>query len=988
MQTAKLSFFDKIDPIAYAKSRFQLEQHWLVKQKDQNLWHYNAQSGDRYPWNKRPQDLFGKFMEVIANCEFWILGQQLVLTNDKLTQKTAPSCLIFDSATGFVWHYFDNLMGLSAEKAQHVLATASFYGLSDWILPNKDELLAFRKQKINPANTRGYGHSGYRLLSYPYWLCKDGALDTDLKDPVCTSSNGLVFAYNDMPSKDPMRFWDIMYNQKNNCHPVFMQHQGQDTWDKQITTLDSLFRAHFDARNIHESTVQATPIAIPNFNQAPDQNWISLSFKDLWSQLIQDKMVLVSETDDTLFIDPFEDRMRAVLDIDYTPCRLPKLDPVQITDINRGLWELYGDVDETKAKDFGWRSRDPSKDIQEQWVAIDFGTSSTVVAFSTHTGSKELIRVGVRNFSNRLDAAHFENPTALEFIDLPALLSVWRRQMYRPALNWAWVCAANEALEHFREGSNNPRIINSVLRYIKRWARECERVGQRIVDSAHGTEMELSALQDHNPVRGQLMVADPDSALDVVELYAWYLGMAINQRSRGLYLKYAMTFPVKYERAVKDKILASFRRGLQRSLPESLLRQSEFLNKFTVEEVATEPMAYAAAMLPELGLTPSAKGLHYAVFDFGGGTTDFDFGVWRTPTPAEADNGYENVFERLGAGGDPYLGGENLLGLLAYQAVQDNLDTVLEHGLVFTQPPSEPKFGRYENVLDKSTLAEANTAMLMHRLRPILEHPEQTTEHRFTLDLLNRHGQSEGVNFEINSESLISILRQRIERGVEGFLSELHAAFNKDMPQEVHILLAGNASRGTLVKNAFAIDSEFLQQCVERYFIERIPQMIVHFAPEADQVDPYKPSCKTAVALGALDLVRGSEMLQVDRLQEQSNGDAPFKFFCGSLRQGVLYPVFVPGSPYMEWHEMGVVRGGVFTLVWSASPRARSDMRKGDAELQLREVEFANSEAGYRCFGRIISTGEMELRTATSLDRLDHDSDKLTIRVSLEGAEA
>ena len=52
------------------------------------------------------------------------------------------------------------------------------------------------------------------------------------------------------------------------------------------------------------------------------------------------------------------------------------------------------------------------------------------------------------------------------------------------------------------------------------------------------------------------------------------------------------------------------------------------------------------------------------IFDFGGGTTDFDFGIWRKANGVK-ERRYHYVIEHFGDGGDKYLGGENLLELLA-----------------------------------------------------------------------------------------------------------------------------------------------------------------------------------------------------------------------------------------------------------------------------------------------------------------------------------
>ena len=54
------------------------------------------------------------------------------------------------------------------------------------------------------------------------------------------------------------------------------------------------------------------------------------------------------------------------------------------------------------------------------------------------------------------------------------------------------------------------------------------------------------------------------------------------------------------------------------------------------------------------------------VFDFGGGTTDFDFGVFYEADEKKSTR-YDYTIEHFGAGGDRYLGGENLLELLAFE---------------------------------------------------------------------------------------------------------------------------------------------------------------------------------------------------------------------------------------------------------------------------------------------------------------------------------
>ncbi|MEG0386567.1 MAG: hypothetical protein RR642_17670, partial [Solibacillus sp.] len=117
-------------------------------------------------------------------------------------------------------------------------------------------------------------------------------------------------------------------------------------------------------------------------------------------------------------------------------------------------------------------------------------------------------------------------------------------------------------------------------------------------------EYQLKPLTEYNPVKGKAIeLSNTYPELDPIEIYAWFLGMNINWRARGIFLNYYLTFPVEYPNDVKAKILAAFRRGLQRSLPEALL-YDEKINDFSVEELASEPAAFAAAALERLEIEP------------------------------------------------------------------------------------------------------------------------------------------------------------------------------------------------------------------------------------------------------------------------------------------------------------------------------------------------------------------------------------------------
>ncbi|WQW62390.1 hypothetical protein KVL57_00290 [Helicobacter pylori] len=116
-----------------------------------------------------------------------------------------------------------------------------------------------------------------------------------------------------------------------------------------------------------------------------------------------------------------------------------------------------------------------------------------------------------------------------------------------------------------------------------------------------------------------------------IEISAYYIGRCINNMENGVFLKYFLSYPIKYEKHQAEKIRESFERGLKKSLPRHVFDDEKTAKTFKVELRESEPCAYAISALKSYGFFKSEKldkPVYYGVFDFGGGTTDFDFGKW------------------------------------------------------------------------------------------------------------------------------------------------------------------------------------------------------------------------------------------------------------------------------------------------------------------------------------------------------------------------
>ncbi len=858
-----------------------------------------------------------------------------------------------ETDTGLLWSNQVVTESLTTEEAIKALKIASHAGYKNWQLPTYEQLEAFATRKGNP-NRAG---QKFRLRSADgiaknYWLSTLGQVDVDKEYWGSDSSGGGdIFAVHDV------------------CKQT-LDHSG-------FAGL-----AHLLIENQWKLTTPDGKASFPTPEQKePDATWRNLTLAQIMVFLAEHGHVL--RVGGRVFSFAPHPAFPLLAEIDYRPSRLPPLEPKDLTDPERGLWELHG-APPDKLRRWKLVARDPARDLKSYPVAIDFGTASTVVAVQTNTQSA-LLRIGARDYYAPIEPQHFENPTVVECLDFPAFWKEWTRTAYRPAHDWDWMRVGHEALAAWRDNPGETKVLASILPKLKQWAlRGPSAPRLRLTDQHHGMEVEIPPLTDRRPARGEPLQVSPDDPFDPIEFYAWQLGMAINWRGRGLFLEYLLTFPVKYERAQKEKILASFSRGLQRSLPRTLIDQGKVLVDFQVKEIASEPAAYAAAALPHLGLAATEAGLAYAVFDFGGGTADFDYGLWRLATPEEEDKGYEKVFEHLASAGDAFLGGENLLEHLAYRVFCANLDQLRAKRIHFTRPLDAQPFPGDESLVQPTQAAQTNTVLLMSSLRTFWESDDGSIEPQRRLELLDADGKKQNVELAIDGQALEAFLRERITQGAELFLRELASAFREYDVPEVHVLLAGNASHSRHVKAIFSPEGETWQQLLERIWGQgAAPRLIVHHPLPMDASNPYAPTAKTGVALGLLQLAPGNRVLLIDHVRSRHGDEAPFRYFVGRMRRGVFQPVLSPESAYGQWHEAGAVADGVFNLYYTLSLRARGEMKEGDAELYLYRQRLPEAPPGSRLWLRPAAPGLIELALGqagispdahTPILRLDLDS--------------
>ncbi len=603
------------------------------------------------------------------------------------------------------------------------------------------------------------------------------------------------------------------------------------------------------------------------------------------------------------------------LNSDYIRAEIEPYDANILEDIERGHWDLW-EVKDAKGTPVEvtdtFIARNPLADIQQDGVVgIDFGTKSTVVVCQNGDDNIMPMRVGSGKYKNEIRKEDYENPTVMEFRNIEAFMASYREKGGRPETRWEDLTVSHTAAGQL-SGTKESSSFYSFFGELKQWCGDKKR-RIRIVDN-QGHEESLPAFLDIQ-----------EGEFDPIELYAYYLGLYINNMRQKIYMNYLLSFPVTYEKAVKEKIVESFERGLKKSLPQAVLEDQGAMEMFRVRQWSSEPAAYAICALKEYGFEPEGgEKVFYGIFDFGGGTTDFDFGIWKS-ADAKQRRKYDYVIEHFGAGGDQYLGGENLLELLAFHVFKENKEALLEAGIPFYKPHDCENFVGSEDLLYDSQEARLNIRQLMEKLRGLWQRDDDEAIEAIesgTLKalLFTKSGEHiPGFELQVDREELEQLLYDRIQQGVKNFFAAMVQTFTKDDLKDaktLNIFLAGNSSKSEIVKELFQQYSrDWTRQIKEKYqdesFDEENDSIFRVFPPlgteeernEEDQADEEeelrRPTGKTGVAYG---LILGSPSSRIKVKSEISNDkEVKFKYYIGYGEKGRFETVMDREKPYYQW---------------------------------------------------------------------------------------
>ena len=647
-----------------------------------------------------------------------------------------------------------------------------------------------------------------------------------------------------------------------------------------------------------------------------------------------------------LYIDGKKEEMpklKYYLSIDKERINIDDYRENRLLDPNVGHWDLK-EEDKEELKELLGKdvySRDPKLDINQGGiVGIDFGTKSTVVVYQKDTNNILPMRISGEELNKEARDTDYENPTVIEFRDLVKFKKDYNEEIGRPNTKWEDITISHTAFRHLMDGTSEQ--FDSIISDIKQWT--VNKNGKIEVIDKKGNKISLPSYLD--------LDENDENYIDPVEIYAYYIGSYINTMRNGIYLEYYLSFPVTYEKAVREKILKSFEKGIKKSLPVQIQEDEKIMKKFRVKHGSNEPAAYAVCALKKLKIEPEDnEKIYYGVFDFGGGTTDFDFGIWKN---SEDEEMFDYELEHFGAGGDIHLGGENILKELAYKVFSNNTSELRKRKIQYIRPEWCPELSGEETLVENTREAKLNIRKLAEeKLRSIWE--EKTTERIDSLNtnLFNADGVLEtGLDFKVNEEELKALIKDKIEKGIKNFFIKLEDAFKGEDVKKVHIFLAGNSCRHSFVNEIF-----------ERYVAEMKDKMelvIYDLKAIKESANDSKITGKTGVAYGLIYSRKGGR-IKVTNRDEKENvaNEINFKFYLGNSKKDKFNPIITPSSSYGKFEYLGILTSDIFEIYYTSSPEAQTGkMEIGKDDPKIKRIslnEEYDEDEKYRIYIKTVA---------------------------------
>ncbi|WQW83780.1 hypothetical protein FE367_00305 [Helicobacter pylori] len=289
--------------------------------------------------------------------------------------------------------------------------------------------------------------------------------------------------------------------------------------------------------------------------------------KKITNEKIEKTLEIVSYSGVDVDFEAFKEMM---LEVDFVAVGLKSYSQSQLLDLNGGHWDLevpsapkervtfkFDNLPKDNSnKEMDFYACSSLKDLNKGVVAIDFGTKSTTASYMDETGTYRLLSIG--GLVDDASPTKFENPTIMEFRHIKKFIIEYNALDHRPFTEKNDIEVAHEAQKNAAgvKGNDLYRFFSK----LKQWAGADEK--QNFRDLIEDFPLEsFTNCTGFNPI----------------EIYAYYIGRCINNMENGVFLKYFLSYPIKYEKHQAEKIRESFERGLKNPYPSMFLTMKKRL---------------------------------------------------------------------------------------------------------------------------------------------------------------------------------------------------------------------------------------------------------------------------------------------------------------------------------------------------------------------------------------------------------------------------
>lgn len=580
-------------------------------------------------------------------------------------------------------------------------------------------------------------------------------------------------------------------------------------------------------------------------------------------------------------------------------------------------------------------------------VSIDFGTSSTCAAIRSKGKNRLLTLSGIHKRVNNDDNA-YENPTNLMIYRWDEIYDQWRKEnencpfflttrreidpsdhdynekeaQYDSGYTVGYQLSEMEADKIAR---NKMQAILTQLKSVPQLIKE-------------GKEIKFTPFKGRN--RMPVIVTDSIDENTIkkfnpVAFYGYLLSRAINNPANNrFYRTYQITYPVKFDKDVRENIRRSLEYGIKRALPASI-REALDRNKKPIVNVSMnypESIACVGSIVGrQLTITDDdQRAKLFAVYDLGGGTVDFAYGMFRPSLDDDEFDVADQFIEIFGVEGETNAGGEILIHRLAYKIYLDNRELMESERIKFVIPPEELNPEGFEGLLSPrgDYISDANVNILKEILaRPLFVYPDEIGAHltdifpkgvevtgyapdaeSFILPLLIDEDGNSKENFTVEVTGVDEFLEEKLAVTVNAFKDRMEKIFADNIEHmraagindfnidDVYIFLGGNASK-----------QHYVRETMERLFPANNERGHIQRIGEGSEVEgesnEYRINEKTAVAFGQLNIGSYGYTARMTITDDESeDGTPPFLYNVGYIDPGSGKFVLVIGKgSKREW---------------------------------------------------------------------------------------